>query len=307
MRIVFPDPIDIPEASKQRLLDLGVEIHEDAPSGPDEIIDRIKDAEVITANYIDVTAEIIDGAPKLRYIISPAVGYDWIDAKYASEKGIRVINCPTYNSAAVAEHAVALMFAAARRIPQAYQHVRQSGWDSQTFVGTELSGKSLGLVGYGRIGKHIEKLARGLGMQASYVNSKSEAQEIDDLIQRSDIVCLCAALTDSTRGMIDERRLRLMKEGSMLVNVSRGAVMDQQALEGLLAEGWPVRVALDVFESEPLTGTPSESIVKLLGYPNVIGTPHIGYNTKEASARLGEELLANVEGCLNGSPMNLVS
>jgi lactate dehydrogenase-like 2-hydroxyacid dehydrogenase len=105
MNIVIPDPIDISEASKAQLIELGARLYNDIPTGTTALIERIKDAEIITANYIDITREVIDGATRLRYIIVPAVGYEWVDVAYASEKGITVLNCPTFNSEAVAEHA----------------------------------------------------------------------------------------------------------------------------------------------------------------------------------------------------------
>lgn len=307
MKIVFPDRIDLDQTSRQKFETMGVHMYDDTPSDEAVIIERIKDAEIITANFIDITSKAIDAAPNLKYIISPAVGYEWVDYKYAASKGIKVLNCPTQNAEAVAEHALTLMLTVAHRITEANRDLQQGNWSQQQFVGVELSHKKLGLIGYGKIGKLIEQKVAGLDMQVSYVNSSSSAEEIDDLLQDSDVVCLCLSLNETSKGMIDERRLKLLKKDAILVNVARAAIVDQAALVELLKAGAIRGAGLDVFLDEPFTGGAPDSIVEIAELPNVVATPHMAYNTEETIQRLGQELLANIESCVNASPMNVVN
>jgi phosphoglycerate dehydrogenase-like enzyme len=306
MNVVFPDHIELTPEAEQGLKALGVTLYDDTPAEA-EIIARIADAEIITANYYDATPQVIDSAPKLKYIIVPAVGYEWVDHKYAAGKGIKVLNCPTHNSLAVAEHAIALMFALQRKLTWANQDLRSGAWGSKHFRGAELHGRQLGLIGYGRIGKQVKTMAEGLGMRVSHVNSSSSPQELDALLASSDITCLCLPLTGATHHLIDARRLSQIKPGAVLVNVGRGATIDQPALTQALKTGALAGAALDVFDGEPLTGKPSQAIIDLANLPNVVATPHIAYNTEETAARLGDELIKNLKSCLDGSPINVVN
>lgn len=307
MKIIFPDRIDLDEPSKQKFQAMGVQMYDDTPSDEATIIERIKDAEIITANFIDITSNTIDAAPNLKYIISSAVGYEWIDYKYAAGKGIKVLNCPTQNAEAVAEHALALMLAVAHRAAEADLDLQHGNWSQQRLIGVELSNRKLGLVGYGKIGKLIEQKVSGLNMQVSHVNSSSSPEEIDALLQDSDVVCLCLSLNETSKGMIDERRLGLLKKDAIFINVARGALIDQAALIKLLKECAIRGAGLDVFMDEPFTGGAPESIVEIAKLPNVVATPHLAYNTEETMRRLGEELLANIESCVQGKPINTVN
>jgi phosphoglycerate dehydrogenase-like enzyme len=305
--IVIPDPIEMPETYKEKLHDLGAHIYEDIPEDEASLIERIKDAEIITANYVDITPPVIDGAPNLKYIIVPAVGYEWVDVAQAASKGIKVLNCPTYNSEAVAEHAVALLLSVSRKINLATASLRQGTWEQKPFIGIELRDKKLALIGYGNIGKRIEKFVAGFGMQIEMANSTSSQADIDKLMRESDIVCVCTPLNSNTRHMLDERRLGLLKGSAILVNVGRGAVVDQAALVKLLKADGIRGAALDVFEGESLTGKPSDEIVALANLPNVVATPHIAYNTIETAGRLGQEVYEAIQSCLHGSPTNVIS
>lgn len=307
MKIVITDRIDIDMEATEKLKQLPATVFEDVPKTDEEVITRVKDAEIITANYIDITPGIIDACPMLKYIIVPAVGYEWVDYNYATSKGIKVINSPAYNSLAVAEHAIALLFATIRNLYPAQTSLQVGKWQSRDFRGIELHGKKLGLVGYGNIGKNIDRMAKGLGMDCSYVNSVSKPKDIDNLLKNSDVVVLCAALNDETRGLIDARRLSLLKPNAYLVNVARGAMIDQDALMLCLREHKIAGAAFDVFADEPLTGEPNGKIVELAKLPNVVATPHIGYNTEETTHRLGKVMYANIVACLDGKPQNVVN
>jgi D-3-phosphoglycerate dehydrogenase len=307
MKIVFPDRIDLNEASLAKFRELGVQMSDDMPNDEAVIIERVRDAEIITANFIDVTRNIIDNAPNLKFIISPAVGYEWVDYQYAASKGIKVLNCPTQNAEAVAEHALALMLSVAHRIVEADISLRNGAWKQQEFVGVELNRKKLGLVGYGKIGKLIEQKATGIGMQVQYVNSKSSTEDLDRLLQESDVICLCLALNDSTENLISERRLKLLKKEAIFINVARGATVDEAALIQLLRQGSIRGAGLDVFQNESFSGDVSESIREIAKLSNVVATPHLAYNTEETTSRLGEELLQDIQSCIAGSPINIVN
>lgn len=305
MNIVVPDNIKISEDYKKQIRALGAQIFDDLPD-KNELKSRIKDAELITANYIDVTPEIIDAAPKLKYIVVPAVGYEWVDVEYASLKGITTLNCPTFNSQAVAEHAISLLMAVNRNLITGADDIRAGKWAPQNLHGYELEGKKLGLIGYGNVGKRIEKLAEAIGLNVRYANSKSTTNEIDTLLSDADFVIICAPLTDDTRNLIDERRLNLLKPTAVLVNVGRGAIVEQNALIKALKSKKIRGAGLDVFDGEPLTGAPNKTIIELAGLPNVIATPHIAYNTEEINDKQGKEILKNIQSCVGGNPINVV-
>ncbi len=305
MNIVLPDKINISDQYKDQIKKLGATIFEDLPDQA-ELIARIKDAEVITASYVDITPDIIDAAPKLKYIVVPAVGYEWVDTDYAASKGVTTLNCPTFNSQAVAEHAITLLMAVNRNLLSASDDLRAAHWNPQSMVGYELGGKTLGLVGYGNVGRRIEKIGAALGMDVNYVNSKSTSNEVDSLIISSDYLVICAPLNSSTKGLIDKRRLGLLKPSAVLVNVGRGAIVDQSYLIEVLRQKKIRGAGLDVYDGEPLTGIPNETIVELANLPNVIATPHIAYNTVEINNKQGAEILANLESCIAGKPINVV-
>lgn len=306
MKAVIPDHIVMSDTVRSRLLELDVVIHDDTPN-QDQLIERIRDAELITVNYFDMTKELIDAAPKLRYIVVPAVGFEWVDYRYAAQKGIKVLNCPTFNGAAVAEHALALLLALRRRILEANISLRAGEWKPKEFVASELAGKQLGIIGYGKIGKQVGKLAEAFGMDVSGIGSKATTEEWDTLLSQSDVLCVVLPTTESTHHIIDAAKLAKTKPGAMLINVGRGVTIDTDALIHALQSGQLAGAGIDVFENEPMDGTIPSTITSLSALPNVVATPHIAYNTKEAAHRLGDELVENIKACIAGQPTNVVN
>ena len=173
------------------------------------------------------------------------------------------------------------------------------------FTGTELSGKKLGLVGFGQIGKKVERLAKAMRMTVLYANSKTIPADLDKLVASSDYISLSLPYSEKTHHLIDERRLNLMKDTAYIINCARGGIIDQKMMTRFLKENKIAGAAIDVFENEPVDTVPSSDIIELVNLPNVIATPHIAFNTKEAAVRLGEELLKNVKACLAGKPINV--
>jgi phosphoglycerate dehydrogenase-like enzyme len=307
MHIVFVDNTPITPEDTARMKACGkVTIYHDKPNEL-QLIERVRDAEIIVANFVDITQNIIEAAPQLRYIIVSAVGFDNVTLSAARYRNIRVINCPTQNADAVANYTIALLLSLSRRIVQAHLDLREGKWDSLAYRGVELQARSIGIIGSGRIAKKVGSLAATLGMHVSYTNSKSSPQDVDALLKQADVITLHIPLTNETQHLLDERRLRLMKANSYLINTSRGGVIDQHALITLLKEGHFAGVALDVFEGETYSQPLTKAAVVLAQMRRVIATPHIAYDTDETTLRLGEELLNNIKACLAGKPINVIS
>jgi D-3-phosphoglycerate dehydrogenase len=308
MKIVFVDFIDLAEQHIKALKELGdIIMYDDIPASQEEIFKRTSGAEIVIPNWVDITANIIQNTPSLKFIVVPAVGYENIDVIAASRAGITVSNCPTHNVHAVAEYTIALMLLVTRRIAEANADLKNGEWKPAKYIGMELKGKTLGLIGYGNIGRKVAGIAKEIGMVISYANSKTTPDELDRLIANVDILSLHIPLNDKTRHLIDERRLRLMKKGAYLINTARGAIIDQNGLIRILESDHLAGAALDVFEDEPHTRKPSKELLNLVNRRNVVASPHIGFNTCDALYRLGEELIANIKAIIGGNPINIVA
>lgn len=312
MKIVIPHKIALADEHIEELRQLGAEIYDDTRDSA-TLKERIKDAELITTRTLldspelDTTAAIIDAAPRLKYIITPSTGYNHIDVAHATSKGIKVLNCATFNSQAVAEHAVSLLLATNRSLGEGDARLRAGHWDQSGLQGYELAGKQVGLVGYGHIGHLLESLLTGLGMEVRYTRSHSSDAEVTALFQESDYIVVCAPLTDATRGMINAERFAQMKSTAVLINIARGPIVDQAALLTALKSGQIRGAGLDVYSDEPTDSTVPADIVELAQLPNTVTTPHIAYVTHEARTKLGAELLADIKSCIDGAPINVVS
>lgn len=307
MQTVIPDLIKLDIKGRQKLEKIPeIKIYDDCANDSKIIIERIKDAEIITANFIDITAEIIKNSPKLKYIIAPAKGYDWIDIQTATANGIKILNCPTFNSQAVAEHAIALMFAVQRKIVSTHNLILEGRYP-RNIVGNEILGKKLITVGYGQIGKRIIKMAQGLGMDTSFIDSKTTSEETNNLIAKANVLVLCLPLNNNTNGIINKERLNLLKPTSIIINVARGLVVDNDSLYELLKNNKIAGAGIDVFPKDETITEAGEDIMSMAKLPNVVATSHIAFNTTEASERLGDELISNIESCINNKPINLVN
>lgn len=174
-------------------------------------------------------------------------------------------------------------------------------------MSTELKNKKLGLIGYGNIGKIIADLAQSIGMETTSTNSNSSDLELEILLKQSDVICVCAQLNKTTIGLLDKNKLALLSSNSYIVNVARGAIIDQKALIEILKNNMIAGAALDVFDGEPLTGVPNNEIIELAKLPNVLATPHTAGYTKESIIRLGDEVLQNIQACLKNEPTNQVN
>ena len=267
---------------------------------------------LLVRSAVFVDSNMLDAAPKLRVIGRAGVGVDNIDLEAATKRGIAVMNTPGGNAVAVAEHTLALMLALARHLTRADSGMHAGKWEKKALQGTELRGKTLGVVGLGRIGIEVAKRAIAFGMKViahdPYV-ALSLAQQhqitlvsLEDLFAQSDYITLHVGLTSQTQGMINERTLAKMKKGARLINCARGELLDDKAVAAALESGQLGGVALDVFTDEPLQDSPFHKA------PNMILTPHIAGSTNEAQDAVGIQIAMQVrEYLLKGVIQNAVN
>src|SRR5687767_13464341 len=236
------------------------------------------------------TKDIIDAATNLKVIGRAGIGVDNVDIPYASAKGIVVMNTPFGNSITTAEHAIALMFALARQLPEANAQTQSGKWPKNDFMGVEVTGKTLGLIGAGNIGSIVADRALGLKMKViAYdpflsperaVDLRIEKVELDELLARADFITLHTPLTDQTRNILSRENLGKTKRGVRIINCARGGLIDEEALKDALESGQVAGAALDVFAQEPAKESP------LFGAPGLIATPHLGASTTEAQVNV---------------------
>jgi D-3-phosphoglycerate dehydrogenase len=252
---------------------------------------------IIVRSATKVNADLLDKAPKTKFVARAGVGLDNVDQKECEKRGIKVYNTPNASSNAVAELALGLIFSLLRNIPKADKTTKEGKWEKKSLIGSELSGKTLGIIGYGRIGSLLGQKAMALGVKV-IASSKEKPPEgveflsLEEVIKRSDIISIHAPLTNETRGMVNEAFISKMKKNAILINTSRGEIIDEKALFNALKEKKIAGAALDVFSKEPYTG-------ELSTLENVVLTPHIGASTNEAQNRIGEELIKILRSLLN--------
>jgi D-3-phosphoglycerate dehydrogenase len=241
-----------------------------------------------------VTRELLDAATNLKVIGRAGIGVDNVDVKSATARGVVVMNTPYGNAITTAEHAIAMMFALARHIPEASASTKAGKWEKNRFMGMELFGKVLGLIGCGNIGSIVADRAQGLKMRViaydPYLTEPRalslgvEKVELDDLLARADIISLHAPLTEATRNILSREAIWRTKRGVRIINCARGGLLDEAALAEALKEGHVAGAALDVFEFEPATASP------LFGLENVVCTPHLGASTTEAQENVALQI-----------------
>jgi D-3-phosphoglycerate dehydrogenase / 2-oxoglutarate reductase len=260
---------------------------------------------LIVRSRTQVTADVLGAAPKLRVVARAGIGLDNVDMEAATRRGVMVVNAPQSNIVSAAEHTIALLLAQARNVPQANDALKAGAWDRARYQGVELLGKTLGIVGLGRVGAMVAERVGAFGMRLiahdPYV-SKERAKEIgvelmptlDALLVQSDFVTVHLPRTTETEGLIGERELRLLKPGARLVNTARGGIIDEAALASAVAEGHVAGAAVDVFAEEPTTTSP------LFALDQVVVTPHLGASTAEAQDKAGATIAEMVGLALRG-------
>ncbi|HEY0006049.1 MAG TPA: phosphoglycerate dehydrogenase [Pyrinomonadaceae bacterium] len=286
MKIFVAD--DVSEGGLEPLRAAGFAIEKRTGLKPDELCEAVRDCEgLVVRSETKVTGVVMDAALRLRAVGRAGVGVDNIDVPAATARGIVVMNAPDGNTITTAEHTLAMLIALARRIPQANASLKAGRWERKKFIGVELYGKTLGIVGLGRIGRVVAARARGFGMSIIAFDpfvAPDQAQDLelelaslDEVLARADFLTVHTPLTAETRGIIGPQAFARMKRGVRIINCARGGLVDERALLAAIKEGTVAAAALDVYEEEP-----PQSDHPLLALDEVIATPHLGASTREA-------------------------
>jgi D-3-phosphoglycerate dehydrogenase len=305
MKVLVADPI-APEGIE--ILKKSADVDVKTGLKPEELISIIGEYEgLMVRSETKVTAKVIEAGKKLQVIARAGVGIDNIDVEAATQRGIVVVNAPTANTMAAAEHSIALMLALARHIPQAHESLRGGAWKRQNYVGVEVRNKTLGIVGLGNVGSEVARRVQGFQMRVlgydPYVspeyarNLRVELVPLDQIIREADFITLHLPLTPQSKNMIGAKELSQMKPTVRIINCARGGLIDEQALDQALREGKIAGAALDVFAQEPPKDSP------LLKNERVIVTPHLGASTQEAQANVAIDAAQQIISVLNGQPV----
>ena len=284
---------------------------------PEEVVERIGDAEVVYTNKTPITRDTLDQCGNIRFIGVLATGYNIIDIEAAKEKGIPVSNIPTYGTAAVSQFAIALLLELCHHIGEHSDAVKNGEWTSNPdwcfwkYPLVELAGKTMGIVGFGRIGQDTGKIAQALGMKVlafdAYKRPELESEtcryaDLDTLLAESDVISLHCPLFPDTEGIINKDTIAKMKTGVMIINDSRGPLIVEEDLRDALNRGKVAGAALDVVSTEPI-----KMDNPLLSAKNVILTPHIAWAPKESRQRLMDIAVENLQCFVDGAPQNVVN
>ena len=262
---------------------------------PSDLKSSLSDADVlIVRSATKVTEELLTHAPKLKIVARAGVGLDNVDKPACEKRKIKVINTPGASSNGVAELAIGMMFSISRKIPKADRGMREGKWLKKELTGTEIEGKTLGIVGLGRIGGLLAIKAHGLGMNILFYDPKTgsaalgKSVNLDELFASSDFISLHVPLLPETKGMINAATIGKMKKNAVIINTARGGLIDEEALYSALKEGKIAGACLDVYPQEPYAG-------KLCELDNVVLTPHIAGSTAESQMRIGLELVQKLK------------
>ncbi len=302
MKVGICDPIA--QEGVEYLKKEGFEVVDLTGVPKDELLKHVEDLDaIIIRSATKVRKEFIDAAKNLKVIGRAGVGLDNVDVDYAKSKGIKVLNTPGATSISVAELVIGLILAVMRKIAYADRGMRRGEWPKKKCKGIEMYGKTLGIIGIGRIGREVAKRAKAFGMKIIYydvfkLDDKTagelgvEYRDLDKLIEEADVITLHVPLLPETKHMINAERIAKMKDGAIVINAARGGVVDEDALYEALKSGKLYGAALDVYEHEPL----KES--KLFELDNIVLTPHIGAQAKEGQTRAGIEIAQKVAEAL---------
>ncbi|MFN3804277.1 MAG: D-2-hydroxyacid dehydrogenase [Pyrobaculum sp.] len=299
MLALITDPVD--PIIKEKLENLGIKTDLRPGISREELLKIVGNYNMlIFRGRLKIDREVIDAGKNLKILARYGVGLDNVDVEYAVRKGISVLSAPSAPTQSVAELTIGLMLSVARRISLLDAKVKAGEWPKGRYIGMELAGKTLGVVGFGRIGRAVAQIARGMGMRiiaSDVVDVSNEVKRLDgaqvslqDLLKNSDVISTHVSLTPSTYRLLNAENLPLVKDGAIIINTSRGEVIDHEALLRHIDRLWGV--GLDVLPEEP---PKSPYLRQLISHEKVVVTPHVGSETWEAMKRLAEELAANIE------------
>lgn len=316
MKIALLEPLRVPEARikelAQPLIDAGHEFtyYPDKTTDPNELYERSKDADIVMIANNPYPAEVIERLENTKFINVAFTGFDHVNSKASKDKGIAIANASGYATTAVAELALGLTLDLFRAITKGNDDIRNANLPGP-FQGREIKGKTVGIVGTGHIGLETAKLFKAFGADLIGYNrsEKQEAKdlgvelvELDELLQRADIVSVHLPLNDETRHLLNKDKLSLMKESAVIINVARGPIIDDAALADLLNEGNIAGAGIDVFDGEP----PLPADYPLLSAKNAILTPHVGFLSDEAMELRAQIAFENTKAFIDGKPQNIV-
>ena len=301
----------------------GIQADQPGKLSPEELNSQISNYDgMVVRSATTVTPELLEKATNMKVIGRAGVGVDNIDIKAATTKGILVMNTPDGNTISTAEHTCGMIIALARNIPTSVATVKNGGWDRKKYMGSEVFGKKLGIVGLGKIGSEVAKRMQSFGMEvfaydpfttkehASDMNI--ELVDIDELLGNVDFLSVHTPLTEKTKGLVSLKNADKLKKGIRLVNCARGGIYEEADLPKLIDDGIVGGVALDVYSQEP----PNEELYKVLEHPGIICTPHLGASTEEAQEKVAEQIASqmsdalenkNYKGSLNGKSISLLT
>ncbi len=317
-RILLCDPLD--PAGVGILTEAGADVHQLTDAERERLPELIEEFDaIVVRSRTKVTADLLRRGRRLKVVGRAGIGVDNVDVATATELGILVVNAPTANLISATEHTFGLLLALARNIPAADASMKSGAWDRKGFLGSELDGKTLGIVGLGRIGQAVAHRALAFGMEVTafdpYLDRAVarrlgiQLEDLDAVLAQADFVTLHMPLTDETRGLLSADRIERMKPGAALVNCARGGIVDESALLAALESGHVAGAALDVYATEPPIDPPDPEVRRLVEHPRVITTPHIGAQTREAQERVATQtarmLLAALDGSLSVTAVNL--
>ncbi len=304
MKVLVKEKIG--ESGVQLLRDAGLEVEVGTDWDDGELESRIGEFDgLLIRSGTQLTAELLERAERLKAVGRAGVGVDNVDVDAATKRGVVVANAPQSNVITAAEHTLAMLLALARKVPQAHESLTGGAWERSRFSGVELYEKTLGILGFGRIGQLVAQRALGFGMRVlafdAYVAEErfralgvERAESSDALYDRADFLTIHLPVTAETENVLDATAFAKMKEGVRIINVARGKLIVEDALREALDSGRVAGAALDVFRDEPVTDNP------LFGYPNVVVTPHLGASTAEATDRAGYQAAEQVVAALTG-------
>ena len=312
-KVVILESLGIPEEELQTLekpfLQEAVFRHYPKTADPAVLTEEAKDADALILANMPLSGQVISACDRLRFIDVAFTGVDHVDLEAAKKKGVRVSNASGYSDEAVAELVIGMALSLLRNIPETQERVR-SGGTKDGLVGSELRGKTVGIIGFGKIGRRSGELFRAFGCQIlaqsrrrhedypEYVEQVTQ----EELLRRSDLVVLHCPLNDSTRGMINYEKLSLMKKSALLINAARGPVTDEDDLARALDEGLIAGAGVDVFTKEP----PLPPDTQMLHAPNTLLTPHIAFATRESMSLRAGIVFQNLRAWLDGEPINVI-
>jgi phosphoglycerate dehydrogenase-like enzyme len=311
MKLVVVDHVHLNNGHIQRLRQMGeLQVFSDPPKSDEELMERMRGAEIVIVGWSNITEQMLESLPNLRMIAIWATTCHYVDLEAAKKRGIVVTHVPGYGTEAVAEHAFVLLLASVRKLLSADRLVREGMFDWRPLRGSELAGKTIGIVGTGAIGFRVGEIARAFRMRIlgyDILPNPKSAQDIgmeyvdfQTLLKESDVISLHVTLNTSSEHLFGKKEFEMMKDGAVLINTSQGKVVDEKALVDALTSGKLSCAGLDVFSEEP----PSQDNPLFKLY-NIVLTPHVGFHTSEAVERCSDICIDNVAKFLEGTPRNI--